>query len=263
MSALSAAPLPSAAPARSAVPAVDLALLVLEHLAAARAATPTELARTGNLPRIGVTRVLQALLLRGYVHRDPATSRYALTARLFTLAAKAPALDLAAIARPRLEQLRDATGETAEWAVLDGDDLLLVAAADSREPIRLYARPGDRASLYRMATGKAILATLPEAIVTRLFNESKLTAKPEYTPRSLKALLTELAAIASHGYATDQKKSPLEVERIAVALRDASGQTIGAIGIAGPVSRLKVTSARIAQVQAAARDLARDLGLTR
>ncbi|HTL51146.1 MAG TPA: IclR family transcriptional regulator [Planctomycetota bacterium] len=249
-------------PPPSAVPAVDLALEVLEQLSVAPAGTPTEIARARNLSRVGVTRVLQALQRRGYVYRDAAQNRYALTAKLFGLAAKAPGLDIAAVARPHLERLSAQTGETAELAILDGEALLLVDAVDSPQPIRIFARPGSRESLYRMAPGKVLLAELDTAAVTRLFQAGQLTAKPEYLPASLEALNEELAKIRSQGYATDRKRSAFEVERIAATVHSAGGRIAGAIGVAGPVSRMAVTETAIRQVQETAQAISRDLGFS-
>ena len=65
---------------------VDLSLSLLERLASSKEPLGiSELAREFALSKATVYRHLQALLLHGFVHQEPATMRYAAGIKLFVL----------------------------------------------------------------------------------------------------------------------------------------------------------------------------------
>ena len=71
-------------------------------------------------------------------------------------------------------------------------------------------------------------------------------------------------AIATSGIAFDDGEFNLEVRCVAVALKDFRGETIGALGISGPVWRLTIQAlqSRAKILQAAADRLSGELGAT-
>jgi IclR family transcriptional regulator, KDG regulon repressor len=97
------------------VKSVTKVLDILEHLGSAqRAVSVSELARMTGLNVSTAFRLLQTLMARGYVEQQRSNRGYLLGPRIFQMgSAYLQGSDLAAIARPHLEALRDEVGETA------------------------------------------------------------------------------------------------------------------------------------------------------
>jgi IclR family KDG regulon transcriptional repressor len=54
-------------------------------------------------------------------------------------------------------------------------------------------------------------------------------------------LQQELAAVRSQGYATDDEEYELGMRGIAAPIRDDTGRSVAAVGVAGPTQRLSRT----------------------
>ena len=246
------------ATAAGGVQSVERAFDILERMAdAGGEVTLTELVRRTGLPMPTIHRVMRTLVDRGYVRQAP-SRRYALAPRLIRLGEGASRL-LNVWVRPHLEQLVDALGETANMALLDGDQVVYVAQAPSHHSMRTFTEVGRRVLPHCTGVGKALLAQLDpaeaRAIVLR-------TGMPAQTPRTITdpdRLLRELARVRRRGYATDSGEQEVGVQCIAVPVLDAPAPT--AISISGPEARLTppVAERAVPLLQDVARRLAAEL----
>jgi DNA-binding IclR family transcriptional regulator len=121
-------------------------------------------------------------------------------------------------------------------------------------PLAHSLQIGERGPIYCSASGKAILSALPdaeaEAWVTRM-------PRPRITPRTRTAvaeIMQELRAARQAGYAVAREEAILGVTAIAAPVRNATGQPVGALSIAGPSAR--IGGAREAELGAAIREAA-------
>ena len=90
-------------------------------------------ARTGA-SKASAFRVLTTLHRRGYVSKDPVTRHYTPGPRLIALSfANVSKLQLVPRARPVLEELRDAFGETVNLGILADHDVLYLEIAESAQ----------------------------------------------------------------------------------------------------------------------------------
>ncbi|WP_367136344.1 IclR family transcriptional regulator [Saccharothrix sp. HUAS TT1] len=216
---------------------------LLERLAdAGGEASLSELAATSGLPLPTIHRLIRTLVALGYV-RQNTNRRYALGSRLIRLGEGA-SRQFGTWARPFLAQLVDQVEETANLAVLDGDEVVYVAQVPSRHSMRMFTEVGRRVLPHGTGVGKAMLAQLPRDEVRALLARTGL---PAYTPNTITdpdELLAALDRIAAQGYALDESEQELGVRCIAVPLRGAP--TPAAISVSGPDSRLtKDSAARI------------------
>ena len=85
--------------------------------------------------------------------------------------------------------------------------------------------------------GKVILAALDEDQIKRFLQRVELKPSTKKSITEVPALLREIADVKRTGVAYDQGEFNLEVRCIAVPTKDFTGQTIGAIGISGPIWR--------------------------
>jgi IclR family transcriptional regulator, acetate operon repressor len=178
----------------SSVRSLERAFELLEHLADAGGQLAlTELAEVSGLPMPTIYRLMRTLVNRGYVRQEP-SKRYALGPRLIRLGETSERL-LGSWARPALAQLVDEVGETANMALLEGDEAVYVAQVPSRHSMRMFTEVGRRVLPHCTGVGKALLAQLPEPVVQEIIAR---TGMPAYTPHTIiepAALMEELARI--------------------------------------------------------------------
>lgn len=220
----------------------------------------TELAQELGLVKSNVHRVLQTLAHRGYVRKDERSGRYACTLKIWELGATVvDRLDVRPAARPAVEALAARTSETVHLSVLDGNEVIYIDKVDSPHPVRAYSRIGGRAPAYCVATGKALLAHAPEALVSEI-SLKKYTARTITDPEALRK---ELRRVREAGYAINRGEWRGSVGGLAAPILDPQRGAVAAIGISGPVDRLSANRLRelAPLVVKAARETSRALGL--
>jgi len=221
--------------ATTGVRSIERAFELLEHLADAGGQLAlTELAEISGLPMPTIYRLMRTLVNRGYVRQEP-SKRYALGPRLIHLGETAGRL-LGSWAQPALAQLVDEVGETANMAVLEGDEAVYVAQVPSRHSMRMFTEVGRRVNPHCTGVGKALLAQLSDSVASEIIGRTGLPAQTPHTITDPAALLEELGKIRRRGYALDDGEQEIGVRCVAVSLTGTP--TLAAISISGPQGRL-------------------------
>ena len=217
------------------VQSVERVFELLEIIAdAGGEASLTDLAAASELPMPTIHRLLRTCVLLGYARQLP-SRRYALGARLIPLGERA-GRQLGRVAQPKLVELVRELGETANLALMDGDQIVYVAQQPSPHAMRMFTEIGRRANLHNTGVGKAILATLSDEEVRRI---AARTGLPTSTPKShgtVDSLFADIADIRGRGYAIDDEEQELGVRCYAVAIPNAPAPM--AVSVSGPVSRV-------------------------
>lgn len=225
------------------VRSLERAFELLEHLADGGGdMTLSELTEASGLPMPTIYRLMQTLVTTGYVRQEP-SRRYALGPRLIRLGDSASRL-LGTWAKPVLARLVDEIGETANMAVLEGDEVVYVGQVPSRHSMRMFTEVGRRVLPHCTGVGKALLAQLPADTALKIITR---TGMPARTPRTIidpAVLMDELVKIRTQGYALDDEEQELGVRCVAVHLPGAPAPA--AISVSGPSGRM--TPETIAQV---------------
>jgi DNA-binding IclR family transcriptional regulator len=224
------------------VKSVAKVLDILEHLGSARGpVSASDIARATGFNVSTAFRQLQTLVQRGYVEQDPGHRGYVMGPRFYQLAsAYLKGSDLATIARPHLEALRDAVGETAYLVILSQGEIVQLCKADGQHVVSASIRTAQREPAYCTATGKVLLSGLTADALARYLEAVKLAA---YTPQTITAkakLQKELAAVRTQGYALDLEEYAENLCCISVPVRDAhDGAIAAAISLAMPKIRFR------------------------
>jgi IclR family acetate operon transcriptional repressor len=218
-----------------AVRSLERAFELLEHLADADGElTLSELTEASGLPMPTIYRLMRTLANHGYVRQQP-SKRYALGPRLIRLGEGAGRL-LGAWARPALAHLVDKLGETANMAVLEGDDVVYVAQVPSRHSMRMFTEVGRRVRPHCTGVGKALLAQLPAETVQAIVSRTGMAAHTSHTITDPAVLAEELTLIRQQGYALDDEEQELGVRCVAVPLLGSPAPA--AISVSGPSGRM-------------------------
>jgi DNA-binding IclR family transcriptional regulator len=215
-----------------------------------------------KLPRTTVYRILNTLQLHEIVRRSP-DGTYRLGSRLLALAARAlndeKDYDLAALSLPHLRRLAQETGEGCKVSIVDGNEVLVIAAVDGQREYALTVVPGQRLPLHAGAASKVLLANLPGDEASRRL----LSPLARYTPKTqidARKLATELARVRRDGWAHDPGEYAPSINAFAAPIPDRAGKVIGAVStpyLAGaePARTEKIRAAVIATAGAIAADL--------
>lgn len=142
---------------------LDRLVRILESVAVdGPSRSAAEVAEATGLSLSTVSRLMLQLADAGLLHRSDRERRYSLGPRLYALARAADQqIDVTAVARPRLEELRDKTGETASMHVLRGRQRVCIAEVPSHHSVRRVVPVGLAEPLLGSATGAVLLATRP------------------------------------------------------------------------------------------------------
>ncbi|MFR9756163.1 IclR family transcriptional regulator [Streptomyces sp. TR06-5] len=213
----------------------------------------SELSGSSGLPLPTIHRLMRTLVSCGYVRQQP-NRRYALGPRLIRLGEGASRL-LGSWARPHLARLMEETGETANMALLDGDEMVYVAQVPSRHSMRMFTEVGRRVLPHTTGVGKALLAYAPADEVRALLSRTGMPAATERTLTTPDAFLDALATVRETGYAVDDGEQEIGVRCVAVAVPEAP--TPAALSVSGPAGRL--TEAATDRFAPLLREVARDL----
>jgi IclR family acetate operon transcriptional repressor len=241
---------------RQGVQSVERALkLIEETVGSEQGLTLKALAALAGLPGATTHRLAQTLIARGYLRLDQA-KKLRPGSRLFQIGAEA-GRQMLTLARPFLRRLVEASGETANLAVLEEPFAVYVAQVPSESSVRMFVEVGRRVDTSTTAVGKVLLAHHPRQVVERILAGTELA---RWTPQSItdrNAFLLELERVASQGYAIDNEEHELGVRCVSVPVSGAFGETVSAISVSGPASRM--TLARCAEIVPVLQEVARDM----
>jgi IclR family acetate operon transcriptional repressor len=222
------------------IQSIDRALDLLDILAAADGELALgEIATKAGLNSSTCHHLLATLAKRGYVGRNPRGRTYFLGARITELSnRRLKQFNLIDIAMPELRQLNIDTGESVHLAVMQGNALVTLAKLDSRLPVRVGSDEiGKANAAHATATGKAILAWLPEAEIARVIAHNGLWRFTDKTIGTIADLMEDLRLVRRNGFAIDQEEFQPGVVCVGVAIRDHAGTVIGSISSSMPAMR--------------------------
>lgn len=247
---------------RNLVQAVLKALDIMEALCGNPRCGVRELSEKVGLNRSTVNRLVATLERAGYVEQDRERGKYRATLKLFELGNKVVQdLDIKDRAYPIMQKLSEATEETIYLAVLDGNQFVYVLIIDSPQMLRCSAAIGIHPPTYSSASGKVLLAYLPEDKKKAFLPEEFESFGPN-TINSTTDLEAELDRIRRDGFATDDEEWNPSVRALAAPIWNYDGKITATLSIAGPKVRMpRQRMEETAQLLVeAARELSANLG---
>ncbi|MBN1218045.1 MAG: IclR family transcriptional regulator [Anaerolineae bacterium] len=199
--------------------------------------TMTQIAERVGLYKSTVHRLLATLEGRRFVQRDPDTGIYQPGVRLLQIAyLTLEHNNLRRLAVPFLLHLWEQQHETIDLAVLDDTDVVFLDVLESPRRVKLAAAIGQRLPAHSTASGKAILAFMPEETVRRIFKDD-IPQFTQYTLCSPEALFEDLRHTREQGFALSLEEYEEGINAVAAPILNLNGQPIGAVAVAGPAYR--------------------------
>lgn len=224
----------------SQVQSLTRGLSILECLALAEGGlTLTDIGQRVVLPPSTVHRLLATLEKMGYVYQAGELGRWYVGLQAFTVGSSfLSSRDFVAQSNPYMRRLMDQSGETVNLAILDGTEAVFVDQVQCREMMRTIVKLGSRAPMHASGVGKAMFASLPDDQIDAIL---KVRGLPRITGNTITAPETMWASvrvIRQRGWSFDDEEHAIGTRCVGAPIYDEHGETLGAISLAGPSSRL-------------------------
>jgi DNA-binding IclR family transcriptional regulator len=220
-------------PSSARIASANRAVAILDALAEGGELGTNELARRAGLTPSTVSRQLGTLVAAGLVEHVPSTGRYRLGIRIVRLAnAVLARLDVRAVARPHLEELVRATGETATLSVPGEEDAVTVDFVPSAHYVQHVTQLGRPSIGHATAAGKIMLA----------FSDRPLPQPPlrAFTPRTITdpgVLARDVERVRRRGYAEAIEEREPGLAAIAAPVFESTGELAAIVALQGPTAR--------------------------
>lgn len=222
------------------------AFAVLECVAAsAEPLALPDLVEATGFPKSTVHRLLLLLESERLLAREPDGKHFTAGPRLATLALAA--LKNSANRAERhavLHDLVDAVGETCNFTMLDGDEVVYLDRVEAGWPLRVMLAPGSHVPLHCTASGKLFLALMPPARRRRLLAVAPLKRLTRNTITDKNRLLRELEHIRIEKIGTDDEEFLAGLTAVAVPVLDARQRILATVAVHAPTSRMSIAKAR-------------------
>jgi IclR family pca regulon transcriptional regulator len=248
---------------RNLVNSLAKGLRVLEAFTAERPElTLSEVAVLAKLDPGTAFRMLNTLVMAGYISRIPDSKRFRLTLKVTDLGLHAIGrADLREIARPILRSLVGEVNEAASLGVLDGADILYIERVRAGlTRIGVDIRIGTTIPAFWSTIGEAMLAFLPPRELDRILAIAPRPGIFPHKPMNKDEIMRSLQSVRATGYALRDSYFGSGLRVLAVPVLDTDNYPVAALSVAVPQIQLSVDEFRkraLDAVRRAAKDIAR------
>jgi DNA-binding IclR family transcriptional regulator len=219
------------------VPAAEHTLEILRYLATQASPVPAAvISRSLSLPRSTTYHLLQTLMGSGFVAHYPDQRVYGLGVTAYELGSGYVRQEpLQRLARRPMAELADRCRNSAHLSVLLGRDVIYVI--EERAPGRplLITDVGVRLPAHATASGRAMLAALPQQQVRALYpDKDAFGSRNDQVPMSLSALRRVLVEVRRDGWASEDGEVTAGLASRAMPVLDGNGYPVAAVAVTFP-----------------------------
>ncbi len=201
-------------------------------------------ARTG-LTKPTAHRIATMLAEMGFIERDNLKRGYIEGPRLIKLS-----LDILTAAAPRnmrhaiLNAVSEEIGETCNFGVLSGSEVTYVDRVEAKWPLGLRFEAGAQVPAHCTATGKLLLALLPERECKQTLASMPLTRHTARTITERGKLRAAIKQSAAAQMGIDDQEFIDGVVCVAVPVIADNGQIAGGLAVSAPEARVTMSQLR-------------------
>lgn len=241
--------MPSPSPTKVAtVKSADRVIAILELFALRqKPLNLTEIASELGYPMSSVLALLRSLGASNYITFDPESKTYSPSLRVAMLGSWVMGeLFSNGAVISLMDQIQKDTGETVILGAPNGLHAQYIHTVQSQRLLRFYLKPGLLRPMTRSAIGKALLMQYHDHDIARFVQEVNQCSTLERNLVNHDDLLAEIRVARELGYAfTDQLTEGICAIGMPLPL---GGQIPCAIGVAGPIFRLKRKKEKVVNI---------------
>jgi len=220
------------------VAAVDKTCKILEAIHTLEGAGVTELADHLDISKGTVHTHLATLNENGFVVKKDTTYRPSL--RFLDIGEDVKNdRQLYQVAQEEIQELAEETDTRVQIGVQEFGYVVPIAIALGEHAIAPPTRVGKREYLHCIASGKAILAHLPQERVEEIIDQHGLPARTPYTITEPDELYEELERVREEGVAFNDEEKIEGLRAVGAAILSDTGRVLGSLSASGPISGMK------------------------
>lgn len=205
--------------------------------------TVTEAARATAISPAAARRCLLTLSQLGYLQQDGGYFRP--TPRMMRLgAAYLEAASLPSLAQPFVLAARDELAESVSLAVYDDGAALIVARAEVQRIVNTGVRIGARLPAYASASGRVLLAGMPEQQREAYLASCTPVRTTPNTLMTIPEIRSRIALAGDEGVAFTNEELELGVRSMAVPVTDSAGHVRAAMTTSSFSARASIEEMR-------------------
>jgi len=223
------------------VSTVDKALSVLQLFSESQPNMGlSEIARQLGWDKSNVQRYVADLVLHGLLEQSPRDKTYFLGPSLTRLSMMRDLTHpVASEVQRALDDLSQATGETAHASIRIGDRLSIIGVVETKiRGTRVYVDPAEAQPFHATAAGLAFLSASPEPTVRKILTDGLERFTPD-TEVDCRKLMEKIRTVQEKGYARASGTYEADVVGIAAPVVGFQGDAIGAVAVATPAARFR------------------------
>ena len=199
----------------------------------------SELSQKSNLSIGAIQRLTYTLEKIGLLERDQRTKRFRAGSRMISLALTITRnLELIKVAHPFMQALSDEIGEVVGLGAMEGDQIILVDIIHTQQLLNINMNIGAVIAPHATATGKAMLAFLPDTRVEQTLTVHGLPKLTSHTITSRRSFKNELKQVKARGYATAFDENAYGLTTIGAPVRNDTGEVTAAMTIMVPSMKM-------------------------
>lgn len=199
-----------------------------------------------------VYRTLVTLENKGFVEQNPASGRYALGMRLYTMGLSiGDKIGLQKLVKPYTRQLHEEFQEAVNVSIIEKNPMdvyksVIIWKEAGNQILQFNSEMGSRNDCHCAGVGKCLIA-FGEDIDLSVYEEKGMTVYTDKTIRTVAQLQKELEQVRIQGYAVDDEERERGLICVAAPILR-RGVAVAAISVSGPTQRMQQLSVpRIAQ----------------
>jgi DNA-binding IclR family transcriptional regulator len=197
----------------------------------------TEVSKALELDKATTLRLLSTLVSGDLLKQDAQTRSYYIGPGILRLS-RFWRHDLRSICRPHLESLLDQVDETICLIEPRGLDRICIDVLEPKKELRVVAELGRVQPIYSGASGRVLLAALPEQEMLAILDQVDLL---QLTPQSVTdrtQYLNEIGLARKQGYAYAIDQVIVGSAGVSAPIVDANGAIVAAVVVRGPAARI-------------------------
>ncbi|HML67009.1 MAG TPA: IclR family transcriptional regulator [Clostridia bacterium] len=220
-------------PATEEVKSIEKAIKLINTLAASsQAMSLQELSNQTGFAKSTIHRLLATLRANDMVEQSMQDGRYQLGIRLFELGcAISNNWNVAAIARPYMQNIANELNESVCLAVLSRGEALIMSFLESTSAFHVVSKVGSRLPAHCTVQGKILLSYLSSSQVRHIIRERGMQIYTPHTIHSIEALEAELHITRERGYAIDNSEFHIGLHSVAAPILNHAGEATYSIAV--------------------------------
>ena len=218
----------------------------------------TTIAQGLGIPKSSLTALLQDLLSKGYLQRQPDTGYFTMGLQVLWLAnSYLRNLNLVKLGQPVVAELFTQVNQFATLAIPSGGEYVIICTESTPSIFGHTLQLGSRGPLHSAALGKAILAWSASSYVEDILARAAAAAGAKTTKGRAFDIAAELKTARQTGIARSHGEAIAGVDGFAAAVFGAAGVPVAALGVGIPTAQ--VTARLAAKIETALKKAARNL----